>query len=406
MLLAALGQGACSAEAPSSSEVLGVERASIIEGSPSGKRNDAVVLLTVVDGDGEIVGGCTATLVAPNLIVTARHCVSTLSDGSRIESDHRPGDLVVSTGVDARAPESPVVAARGKAVFVEGVSRIEGNDIALVLLDRRLSHVPFAPIRLGRRVTPGESLTAVGWGIEANGELPNARKEISRIGVKVVGTEPNVGSLESEFVIGQAACSGDSGGPMLSESGAVVGIISRVGNGVKPEEGTANFCVGPEAVGICCEPSLHEKVVRAAFAAAGEVPWLEGTPNPSVKNFGLACQRDDDCGQGRCADVDGAKVCVQECADQRPCPDGYACDPSGARPLCLPSPERSDIVPVVASEKLEGRPAQPEGTDVPADGTNACALGRGHATSWNAGAMVMAVALAVSSRARRRRTEL
>ncbi|HLV22359.1 MAG TPA: hypothetical protein VKZ49_15810, partial [Polyangiaceae bacterium] len=47
------------------------------EGSPAGGDDDAVLLLRAETEIGEVI--CTATLIAPNLVVTTLHCVAITS---------------------------------------------------------------------------------------------------------------------------------------------------------------------------------------------------------------------------------------------------------------------------------------------------------------------------------------
>src|SRR6476619_5941987 len=75
----ALASSSCSSsrdDAPT----LGVVRSAIIGGATSTYDHDAVVLLAHEDARGEWEFTCTATLIAPNLLVTARHCLSAIDD--------------------------------------------------------------------------------------------------------------------------------------------------------------------------------------------------------------------------------------------------------------------------------------------------------------------------------------
>src|SRR5690242_13830463 len=67
----------CASEAPSitGNERVGQAIQPIIRGTASGTEHDAVVVLTTVR-DGQRFRLCSATMVAPNLLITARHCVS------------------------------------------------------------------------------------------------------------------------------------------------------------------------------------------------------------------------------------------------------------------------------------------------------------------------------------------
>src|SRR5687767_1676578 len=77
----AVGVGsACFGCADVPPEPLARVTASIVDGEPSGAEDDGVLLLRALpDPDPEIL--CTASLVAPNLLLTARHCVSYFNNG-------------------------------------------------------------------------------------------------------------------------------------------------------------------------------------------------------------------------------------------------------------------------------------------------------------------------------------
>ena len=75
--------------------------------------------------------------------------------------------------------------------------------------------------------------------------------------------------------MGESICEGDSGGPAFdSTTGAVVGIVSRGGNGTAPVDNEpAAACV--DASNFYSEPSHFEAVIDAAYTAAGATPDLE-----------------------------------------------------------------------------------------------------------------------------------
>src|SRR5689334_5599575 len=76
LLVVAASVVAACAGAPSE-EQRASTHAHIVGGTPSTSAQDATVMLTE---NGEFA--CTATLIAPNLILTARHCVATLDESS------------------------------------------------------------------------------------------------------------------------------------------------------------------------------------------------------------------------------------------------------------------------------------------------------------------------------------
>ena len=125
----------------------------IVGGVASGVDQDAVVVLARFE-NGARVGLCTATVVAANLIVTARHCVSQTDPsaacaangqpvvGALLHGDRDPATLAVFAVAGGVAPDTTTDAgasARGKALVVDTATSICNRDLAYVILDRPLA---------------------------------------------------------------------------------------------------------------------------------------------------------------------------------------------------------------------------------------------------------------------------
>ncbi len=272
----------------------------IVGGTASGGARDAVLVLVRYEAAAP-VSLCTATLIAPNLVVTARHCVSAVDPvtgcapdgvpvaGAMLHGDRAPADLGVFVGIGGKRPDfdDPARAvAHGKKLVVDDATTICNHDVAFVVLDTRPS-APVAPIRLA---PPGaaELLTAVGWGVDEGGMVPKSRLE--RSGLSILGAgpmaDPNDGRYgigNAELFVSESACAGDSGSPLLAPSGAILGVASRAGNGQpRDPNNMASTCVGPTAHAVYSElaaPATTALTLRA-FAEAGAKPWLEGEPDP------------------------------------------------------------------------------------------------------------------------------
>jgi len=270
----------------------------IIRGISSGAEHDSVVVLTTFQ-DGRRRSLCTATLVAPNLLITARHCVSdtesstactkdgTPITGGGVKADRDPHSLVVFLGEGGIAPDTEVEAngtARGAKVIVDPATNVCNRDVAFVIVDRKLL-APVSPIRLGPP-TMNEKLAAVGWGIDETGMLPKSREvrpEIPLIGIgpAMYPDHATFGYGDHEFMIGESACAGDSGSPAFARSGAVVGVAARAGNGLPRDPNNyASTCMGDKAHAVYTHLASLQGLVTRAFEEAGEQIWLEGQPDP------------------------------------------------------------------------------------------------------------------------------
>lgn len=270
----------------------------IIRGEASGTAQDAVVVLATFEG-GVRKKLCSATMVAPNLLITARHCVAdskasavcksdgTAFPGTGIPTDRVPSKLVVFVGSNGVVPDTEVEAngdAHGKKIVAGKAPSTCNADVAFVVLDTNVE-APLAPLRL-RPPSVGEKVSAVGWGVDETGTLPAQRA--TRTGIAIMGLGPapdpenaDYGYGDSEFMIGESACSGDSGGPTLSTSGAVVGVASRAGNGKDFDpRNYAATCVGATAHAVYTHLGAHTDLVTRAFAEAGSPMWIDGEPDP------------------------------------------------------------------------------------------------------------------------------
>ncbi len=313
--------------------------------SPNGPQ-DAVVLLVITDGS---FGACSGTLVAPNLVLTALHCVSRTADkafgcdadgnlfggGTQVGADHDPSTIGVYVG-NKRPPfgiEPVTPAAKGAKIFHPTTKTLCNSDIALIMLDTAID-APIAPMRLDAPPVVNESFTAVGWGVTVTDPFPDTRQQRANVRIKRVGRyESAIEAVPvNEFLIGEAICSGDSGGPaMASQTGAILGVVSRGGNGTSDPNDPAAGCMG--GTNFYTRVDGFRDLILGAFEEAGAEPWLEGGPDPRLAKMGATCSGDGDCRSNICLSSKG--ICSQDCSTDA-CPAGYQCGTDNGRQACLP----------------------------------------------------------------------
>ena len=274
-LLAACGPAAAEGEAT------GLSTAAIYGGVPdnAGNQNPAVVALKIGDGGATFLL-CSGALIAPNVVLTARHCVSaqtstTVScDQNGVSSsppdfaaDIAPATIHVFTGAAPALLGAPVASA--KAIFHPAGATLCNLDLALVVLDAPVTGITPLPVRLTGPVSGGEVVRAVGYG--QNDQNAPVGTRFRKDGVAVLAVGSTVSSSQtplgsSEFEVGESMCEGDSGGPAIDETtGAVVGIVSR-GGACTETTGHIYTAVGG-----------FTSVFQQAFALAGGGPTGEGT---------------------------------------------------------------------------------------------------------------------------------
>jgi MYXO-CTERM domain-containing protein len=333
-------------DAPSSS---GSSAAPIINGtdSPGGGPQDAVILLVTTDSG---FGACSGSLIAPNLVLTARHCVSKTSDkafgcdadgnlfggGTQVSGDHDPTAINVYYGNTrpqfGNGPVTP--AAKGAKIFHNGAKTLCNADIALLLLDAPIDGAQIAPLRLDAPPVVNETFTAVGWGVTVVDPYPDIRQQRPNVKIKRVGRyESAIEAVPvNEFLIGEAICSGDSGGPaMATSSGAILGVVSRGGNGTSDPNDPAVGCMG--GTNFYTRVDGFRDMILQAFEEAGQEPWLEGGPDPRLAKLGVTCGGDGECRSNICLATKG--VCSQDCSTDA-CPTGYQCGTDNGRKVCIP----------------------------------------------------------------------
>ena len=181
---------------------------------------------------------CSAALIAPNLLLTARHCVSEVSEdevtcGKTTAGALFPlGSLVAlnAPSIDAAGPPFRVSALN----VPNSGSEICGYDLALLTLATNVPASVATPLvpRVDRAVMRGEPYSAVGYGLDSSGEASSAGLRRVRAGLEVACAPGTCGggAEPSEFVGETGVCSGDSGGPALDARGKLVGVVSRSGS--------------------------------------------------------------------------------------------------------------------------------------------------------------------------------
>lgn len=269
-------------------EAISTVRQPIINGEASPAAQDAVVLLGYSTDGVTGAQNCTGTLIGHKLVLTARHCVATFGDDGTITGDAPAKSFYVYPGQRAAANVADLsrAAARGaQLVVVPGATSMLDADIALLVLDRPIPGL-IAPLRLDDPPRVGEELTLVGWGLTENDALPAMRLQRRGATVQGVGRAASTNQFEvgaSEFRLGEGTCFGDSGGPSFAaKSMAIIGLVSRGGNGV--QERSARACIGSDVEDIHTSVASFKPLIMEAFAAAGESPTLEpkaAAPKPA-----------------------------------------------------------------------------------------------------------------------------
>jgi Trypsin len=297
----------CACSAPASHEPdLSVAHGSIVFGEPSNAgAEDAVLLLrTMVDGQ-ELL--CTASLVAPNLALTARHCVARVTEGpfncsvkgELYDNPTGAGRLGLDLSAtsldfyDGALPRTKPIA-HGLSIVSTLSNTTCVNDIAFVVLDRAVA-LPVLPLRLHGSAALGEAVTLVGYGLvddNAQTIVVRTQPRLRKTGLSIAGVGPasladGVTTVPPRSLIlkGPSGCVGDSGGPLLAaSSNAVLGVYSLL-NGVACSDARVRH----QLVHVPAFQALTEQ----AFAAAGADPVPEARQDAGADAADAANTVDD-----------------------------------------------------------------------------------------------------------------
>jgi V8-like Glu-specific endopeptidase len=176
---------------------------------------------------------CGAVLIAPQIVLTAAHCLTDpnfpdralpLVDIGRFYRDY---------------PSSAVPFEQRRAAYTvinKDYKRPSSlNDIAMILLDEPSSAKPAKLADKDLSLDEGDSLTVIGWGSTST-EYYQPSQELMQVEVDYISNsdcEDMYPRRINESMMcagiregGKDSCQGDSGGPLLNEDEVVVGLVS------------------------------------------------------------------------------------------------------------------------------------------------------------------------------------
>ena len=330
---------------------------------------------TAVFGSLTLGGGfCTGSLIAPNLVLTAQHCVAQLEEESVRCGETRFGPLAAPNFVfftsDTNILDGGAIYGARDVLIPPGGDDVCGFDIALVILKENVSAEVARPMvpRIDEPVFADEPYTAVGFGTTGRDGEPAGMRRI-RTGLHIVcnglDCADSASTTETEFAGDDGTCQGDSGGPAIDAAGRVLGALSR---------GSRFGCSGSIYSSVWGWSDWIRDVAMDAAEVGGYAParWVvEGT---SAEVF----DQDDD---GVADDLDNCIDLINpDQVDFDEDGEGDACDPDvdgdgvdNVSDSCPadPDPEQGDIdgdgVGDLCDEDMDGDGVDDEADNCPTD---------------------------------------
>lgn len=158
---------------------------------------------------------CSAALIGPRLLLTARHCVQLPGTDQPMS----PDQLMVGFGENALQREDHGIAVQTIQLPTQPeffrTEDLMGTDLALLHLNRA-APIPVMAVAEFQQDKLPEQLTLIGYGVSRAGYY-GLRHQIQ---VKVHAQD------KATLTFSGGGCKGDSGGPLVNDKGELVAIVS------------------------------------------------------------------------------------------------------------------------------------------------------------------------------------
>jgi len=307
----------CMADRGPAPEPVASSSAPIVDGTRD--NTPAVVFLYNLAG-----AACTASIISPRVVLTAKHCIQ---GGSSSAAPARQFRVYTGRSTSEFTSEYRVQEIRP----APGCWNLCGDasDVAVLILSSPVSEVPLEVSFDEPGWLAGQTIRAVGYGqtpAGGSGIKYTTMKQVEGTGRGLIFVEP-------------AVCQGDSGGPLIGPDGKVYGVASFI---TSPDGMSRPTC--GTAPGAYNSINRHRDLIEGAIEDAGDCisggdemcngvdDDCDDAVDETCTPLGESCGSDDECVGNDCSDTPAGRICTQDCDPLRPslgCPPGMYCSNVG-----------------------------------------------------------------------------